>query len=97
MNGFTRTALAALMACTALLGEVIIRTGPPAPRSVAIVGHAPTPRHIWVPGYYKGVNGRYVWVPGRWVIPPRPGVIWVAPRWVLRPGVGYVFVAGVWR
>ncbi len=86
----------ALLETSLWCAEVIIRTAPPPPRSVAIVGVAPTPRHIWIPGYYKGVNGRYVWVAGRWMIPPRPGVVWVPPHWAPRPG-GYVFVPGHWR
>jgi hypothetical protein len=75
---------------------VVIRTAPPAPASVVVVGRAPSPRHVWIPGYYNGVNGRYVWVPGRWIVPPRPGAVWVPPRWDSRSN-GYVFVAGRWR
>lgn len=89
--------LAGILATAAVAAEVVIRTAPPAPVSVAVVGVAPSPRHVWTAGYYKGANGRYVWVPGRWIVPPRPGVVWVPPRWVARPAGGYVFVAGHWR
>lgn len=90
--------LATMLGSSALVtAEVIIKTAPPAPVSVAVVGVAPSARYVWTPGYYKGVNGRYVWVPGRWMVPPRAGVVWVPPRWVLRPNGGYVFVAGHWR
>jgi len=77
--------------------EVIIKTAPPAPVSVAVVGVAPSARHVWIPGYYKGVNGRYVWVSGKWIVPPRAGAVWVPPRWDARPAGGYVFVPGHWR
>jgi len=76
--------------------EVIVKVAPPPPVSVAVVGRAPSARHVWIPGYHAWKGGRYVWIPGHWMIPPRPGVVWVAPRWVHRGG-GYVFVAGFWR
>jgi len=92
-----RRFLATLLVATAAWGAaVIIRTAPPAPVSMAVVGVAPSPRHIWIPGYYKGVNGRYVWVHGRWRIPPHPGQVWVAPMWRSGPN-GYTFVTGHWR
>jgi hypothetical protein len=76
--------------------EIIIKTAPPAPVSVAVIGRAPSARHIWVPGYYKGVGGRYAWVPGQWMVPPRAGAVWVPPRWIQKPN-GYLFVKGHWR
>jgi len=76
--------------------EVIIKTAPPAPVSVAVIGRAPSSMFIWVPGYYKGVGGRYVWVAGKWMKPPRPGMVWVPPIWRQGPN-GYVFVAGRWK
>jgi hypothetical protein len=76
--------------------EVVIKTAPPPPVSVAVVGRPPSSKYIWVPGYYKGVNGRYVWAPGKWMLPPRAGMVWVPPTWRPRPG-GYVFVPGHWR
>src|SRR6476659_3010147 len=85
-----------LLVATGYAAEVFIKTAPPRPVSVAVVGKAPSPRHVWIPGYYNGVGGRYVWVPGRWMVPPRAGVVWVAPRWAPRNG-GYVFVQGHWR
>jgi len=80
----------------AVCAAVIIKTAPPAPVSVAIVGRAPSSQYVWIPGYYRGSGGRYVWVAGRWRKPPRRGVVWVAPTWQKGPS-GYVFVAGRWR
>jgi hypothetical protein len=76
--------------------EVIIKTAPPAPVSVVVVGRAPAAGYVWIPGYYQGIGGRYVWVSGKWIRPPRAGVVWVPPMWRRGPN-GYVFVAGRWR
>jgi hypothetical protein len=92
-----RTLLAGMLTLPMIQSaEVIIRTAPPAPRSLAVVGRAPSARHVWVPGYYKGVGGQYVWVAGSWMVPPRAGVVWVPVRWVQKPN-GYLFIAGHWR
>ncbi len=89
--------LAGILATQAIgYAEVIIKTAPPAPVSVAIVGVAPSSHYVWVPGYYRGSGGRYVWVAGRWMKPPRAGVVWVEPMWRQGPK-GYVFVAGRWK
>ena len=85
-----------LIEATVYAAEVIIKTAPPAPVSVVVVGSAPSALHVWVPGYYKGAGGRYVWVAGRWAKPPRAGMVWVPPIWRQGPN-GYVFVAGRWR
>jgi hypothetical protein len=91
-------AVAGILTAEALLygAAVIIRTAPPPPVSVAIIGHAPSSRYVWIPGYYRGSGGRYVWVAGRWGKPPHRGIVWIAPAWQKGPN-GYVFVAGRWR
>ncbi len=76
--------------------QVVIHAGPP---PAVIVERPGPPLHagwVWVPGYYRWSGARYIWVPGRWVNPPRRGVVWVPGRWVPRSG-GYVYVAGYWR
>jgi hypothetical protein len=83
-------------AAAAYSAEVVVRMAPPRPQSVVVVGRAPGPKYVWIGGYYRWNGTRYVWVAGRWMLPPRAGVVWVAPRWVPRNG-GYVFVAGRWR
>lgn len=85
-----------LMTEAAIGAAVIIKTAPPPPVSVAIVGRAPSSLYVWRPGYYHGSGGRYVWVAGRWVKPPHRGMVWVAPAWQQGPK-GYVYVAGRWR
>ncbi len=94
---FALAVLAGILATeAALFSAVIIKTAPPPPVSVAIVGRAPSAKYVWIPGYYKGSGGRYIWVAGRWMKPPHAGVVWVAPAWQRGPN-GYVFVAGRWR
>jgi hypothetical protein len=91
-------ALAGILVAEAVLygAAVIIKTAPPPPVSIAVVGRAPSSQYICIPGYYKGAGGRYVWVGGRWMRPPHRGMVWVAPAWRRGPN-GYVFVAGRWR
>ena len=79
---------------------IFVRTPPPRPVSVGVVGRRPGRRYVWTGGYYRWGRGRrgrsgFVWVPGRWRRPPRAGT-WVSPRWRRGRG-GYTFVAGRWR
>jgi hypothetical protein len=74
---------------------VFVRVGPPAPQREVIVAR-PTPRHVWVPGYYRWSGARYAWAPGYWSVPPRARTTWVPGYWANRPG-GFVWVTGYWR
>ena len=76
--------------------EVIIRTPPPRPVHVGVIGVAPGPGFVWVEGYHSWNGGAYVWVPGRWMRRPRPAAVWVAPHYRPERG-GWVFVPGHWR
>ena len=96
-------ALAAMLAAELPIAQaqVFVRTPPPRPRSVAVVGRSPGPGFVWTGGYWRWGRGRrgrggYVWAPGRWRRAPRPGAVWVAPRWRAGRG-GYTFVGGRWR
>lgn len=72
-----------------------VRVAPPAP-VVEVIPAAPSPRHVWVPGYHRWNRGRHVWVPGVYVV-PRPGYRrWEPHRWEQRGGE-YHFVPGGWR
>jgi hypothetical protein len=92
-------AVVAATLCWVALGavaQVVVRVAPPPPMSTVVIGVAPGPRYVWIPGYQSWNGSRYVWVAGRWVIPPRVGVVWVPAHWIPRSG-GYVFVSGHWR
>ena len=70
---------------------------PPPPRAEVIVERErPSPRHVWISGYWVWRGGAHAWVGGHWELPPRERVVWVEPRWEVRGG-SYVFVAGTWR
>lgn len=43
---------------------------------------APSPRHVWVPGFWGWRAHRRVWVEAAWTVPPQPAMVWVAPNWV---------------
>ncbi len=56
----------------------------------------PSPRAVWVPGYWEWDqdHGEFVWTGGDWQVPPT-GMIWVGGRW-LRDERGWYRVAGLW-
>jgi hypothetical protein len=74
---------------------MVVRFGPPPPVREVVVA-CPSPRHVWVPGYYRWHGGRYAWVGGRWAVPPRHHAAWVPGHWASRRG-GFVWVGGFWR
>ncbi len=57
---------------------------------------APSPRHVWAPGYWRWSGNRYAWTGGRWMEPPLRGWVWIAPIWALGADGSYVFVEGRW-
>jgi hypothetical protein len=95
---FSRLALCGALLLASVIGvaQVVVRVAPPPPARVGVVGVAPGPGYVWVGGYQRWNGHAYVWVAGRWVRPPRPGVVWVSPRWV-HTGGGWVFHKGYWR
>ena len=72
-----------------------VRVVPPAPM-VETVPVAPSPRHIWVPGYHRWEANRHVWVPGTYRVPAPGYRRWEPHRWEQRGGY-YHFRAGGWR
>jgi WXXGXW repeat (2 copies) len=90
-------ALAAMMVFEGSgVAAVFVRTAPPPPRSVGVIGRPPGHGFVWTGGYYRWNRGRYAWTPGRGRRPPRRGAVWVAPAWRPSRG-GWVFVDGRWR
>lgn len=98
---YFRTALAGaflslvLFAPPASAARVVVKVGPPAVR-VEARGHAPSPRHVWVGGYWKWNGSAHVWVAGSWNVPPRHGAVWVDGHWRKAYG-GWEWIPGHWR
>jgi hypothetical protein len=74
---------------------VVIRTAPPAPHQEVIVAQ-PSPRHVWIGGYWRWQGNRHIWIAGHWELPPREHAVYVPARWDRRDD-GYVFVEGSWQ
>jgi hypothetical protein len=73
---------------------VVVTADPPAPQ-VEVVGAAPGPEFVWMPGCWEW-HGGWVWIGGRWMIGPHPHAAWVPGRWA-RHRHGYVWIRGYWR
>jgi hypothetical protein len=73
---------------------VIVRQPPP-PLRTEVIGVAPSPRHVWVSGYWTW-NNRWVWQRGRWVMPPHHGARWAPGHWRSYRG-GWAWAPGHWR
>src|SRR5262245_49867986 len=71
-----------------------VRVAPPVVREEVRVA-APSPRHVWVGGYWRWNGRRHLWIAGHWAVPPRGYRVWIGPRWVPEGGV-YVFHPGYW-
>ena len=74
---------------------VVVDQAPPPPQQEVIL-ERPSPRHVWIGGFWAWRGGRHVWIGGHWELPPRERAEWVEPRWERR-GNSYVFVEGFWR
>ena len=72
-----------------------VATGPPDPPDEVIVV-APSPRYVWVPGYYSYRSGTYIWVKGSYQIPPRGRTRYVQGQWQKTPK-GYKRGKGHWK
>ncbi len=72
---------------------VRISVGPPANQSDVKLP-APSPKHIWTPGYWEWQGDKHVWVKGRWQ-PARENLVWVAAQWAYQ-GKLWTFYPGKW-
>lgn len=74
--------------------QAVIRVdvAPPAPR-VEVIPAAPSPRHVWMPGYWNwdGRVRQHVWIGGRYDF-ARPQMTWVPARWVQK----WEYLPGHW-
>jgi hypothetical protein len=74
----------------------VARYGPPPPHREMRMMRAPSPYHVWMPGYYEWRGNRYKWVRGRWMRPPRGRMMYVPGYWMPYHG-GYMYRNGYWR
>jgi WXXGXW repeat (2 copies) len=58
-------------------------------------GKPPATGHVWIPGRWDLVEGRYRWQPGNWAA-PRPGFVWLPHVW-RRVGERWVQEGGRWE
>jgi len=72
-----------------------IETGPPPMRDEVIIV-APSPRYVWVPGYYTYSSGTYIWIEGSYRIPPRGKTSYIQGEWRKTPN-GYKRGKGHWK
>lgn len=71
--------------------------GMPAPPPALLNNDDPGLRdgHVWAPGHWLVVNGKYMWQNGQW-LPARPGYAWQAPQWQQRSDGLWYMVGGNW-
>src|SRR5678815_1743855 len=50
-----------------------VNVAPPAPQQET-QPPAPSPRHVWVPGFWQWNGSRHVWSGGHWTEPPQTGM-----------------------
>lgn len=91
LNASVAALLVLLWGCSR---EVHVREHPPAIR-VEIIGVAPSPRHVWIEGYWRW-DGRWVWIPGYWVESPHEHSEWERGHW-RETRRGWIRIEGRWR
>jgi len=75
-------------------GVHYVSEAPPEPR-IEEPGPRPSPRQVWVPGYWHWQKGRYRWAQGQW-LQIRPGRRWVPTFWH-HSAKGWRFHPGFWE
>jgi hypothetical protein len=80
-----------LTACSGYL----VATGPP-PMVNEVMVTSPSPRHVWMPGYYSYNRGNYVFVNGSYRIPPRGKTSYTQGNW-RNTSKGYKRDKGHWN
>lgn len=75
--------------------EVVITETPPAPQ-VEVMGVAPGPDYVWLPGHWTRSGDRWVWTSGRWELRPSATSVYVPGHWEKHNG-GYVWREGYWK
>lgn len=92
-TAFALMAVFILAAASAVTADQKPRVGPP-PLRVESPTLQPSPKHVWVPGYWKWAGINYEWVEGRWV-KAKPNKVWVPGTWE-ENGSYWVWKPGKW-
>jgi hypothetical protein len=79
---------------TACSGYIVATAPPPYP--VEVIVSPPSPRYVWVPGYYSYSGGAYVFVNGSYQVPPRGRTSYIQGQWQNTPK-GYKRGRGHWN
>lgn len=88
--------LVAAGALSSCAGSGYVRFEPPVAQ-VEVVGVAPGPEFVWIPGAHRWVGTSFVWVPGRWERRPARAVRWEPGRWEHHGSRGWRWHEGRWR
>jgi hypothetical protein len=85
-------AVLVIVAAWALAGEDPLF--PPPPLRTEAPTLQPSPKHVWIPGYWKWGGINYEWMDGRWV-KGKKGKVWTPGAWE-QVGVRWVWKPGKW-
>lgn len=76
-------------------GIVFVRKVPPPPLKPR-PGPRPSPRAVWIDGYWRWTGVDYVWIDGYWEPRPPIGKTWTSGSWV-HTSRGWYWRPGRWR
>ena len=80
---------------TPAVSTTIVTVAPPALQTEVVLAQ-PSPKYVWLAGFWSWRNDRYEWIAGHWQLPPSSSAVWVAPRWE-QQGNAYKFTEGYWN
>jgi len=88
-------------------GAVLVTTATPAVSTTVVtvatpalqtevVMTQPSPKYVWLAGYWSWRNDRYEWLAGHWQLPPNSNAVWITPHWE-QQGNAFRFTEGYWN
>jgi hypothetical protein len=80
---------------TPAVGTTVVTATAPATQTKVVLAQ-PSPKYVWLAGYWSWRNDRYEWMAGHWQLPPNSNAVWVTPRWE-QQGNAYKFTEGYWN
>jgi hypothetical protein len=75
--------------------STVVVQAPPAPQT-EVMGVAPSPNHVWIPGHWNRDDDRWVWMSGHWERRPSSKSVYVPGHWE-KKGDGYIWREGEWK